>query len=416
VPQRNLVITGLFVMALVPRLLLLALHPDELQGWEYETLAVNIASGQGYVITRFGHLVVAFGDGNLYSFMGGTLYAVLGHLPMVLAVVQAALASAAVPVMYLIAERPFGSAIAALGAALVALHPGLLAYTLKLHPLGLDVLLLGLLVLWSVTRPWSRRDTLVAGLTLGLNLMTRPTYFLAGVAAWLTRWRQHPRDARYLLAAATIAVLIAAPWVIRNWAILGQPLLISTGFEDIWKGNNVAATGSGYVSSGTTIFDVAPARMQVRLWQSDELRVSAVFAEETAEFIRNQPGQFVSLAVRKFFYFWWLPAEAGLLYPVAWLSAYQVYAVVMYAFASVGVLGILRHGTSAERELLTTIASIGLTLALVHALAYVEGRHRWGLEPLILLIAARGMFSVVGWSLDRGIWPQSRMLRRLKER
>jgi hypothetical protein len=387
-----------------------------LQSWEYETLAVNIAGGTGYVITRFGHDVLAFGDGNLYSFLAGALYASVGHQPLLLATVQAVLASLAVPVLYLIAERPFGPAKAALGAALAALHPGLLAYTLKLHPLGIDVLLLALVVLWTVTRPWSGRDRVVAGLTLGLTLMARPTFFVAGLAAWLARWYLHKRELRALLAASAIALTVAMPWVARNWSLLGQPLLISTGFEDVWKGNNIAATGSGYVAPGVTVFDVAPTRLQLQIRQLDEVHLNALFAEETGEFIQREPAQFASLVARKFFYFWWLPAEAGLLYPVAWLSAYQVYAVIMYTFAAVGAIGILRYGTGRERELLRTIAVIGLSLAVVHALAYVEGRHRWGLEPLVLLVAARGMFSVAAWLLERGWLPQSRVWRRLKAR
>jgi hypothetical protein len=256
----------------------------------------------------------------------------------------------------------------------------------------------------------------LAGLTLGLNLMARPTFFVAGLAAWFTRWRLHPRELRVTVAAVCVALLVATPWIARNWALLGQPVLISTGFEDIWKGNNSAATGSSYVAQGTTVFDVAPIGFRQRLWGSDEIHANALFAEETGEFITREPAAFASLVARKFFYFWWLPAEAGVLYPTAWLNAYEAYALVMYAFAAVGVIGILRAGTTDERELLMLIASIGLTLAVVHALAYVEGRHRWGLEPLVLLVAARGMFSVASWFLERGGESQSRLFRRLKLR
>jgi len=56
---------GLFALALVPRLALLALNAQGLQVWEYETLAENVARGAGYVIPRFGHMAFAFGDGNL---------------------------------------------------------------------------------------------------------------------------------------------------------------------------------------------------------------------------------------------------------------------------------------------------------------------------------------------------------------
>jgi len=414
--RRGLVIVCLYGLALVPRLLMIALRPGDLQSWEYETLAVNIASGRGYVISHFGHDVLAFGDGNLYSFLAGALYAAIGAQPVVLAVAQALVASLIAPTVYLIAERPLGATTAALGAALAALHPGLMAYTLKLHPLGLDAVLLALLVLWSVRRPWSGRQSVVAGLTLGLNLMTRPTYFLAGVVTWAMPATRHHGARRSVVAAVCVAVLVATPWIVRNWVLLGEPVLMSTSFEDIWKGNNDAANGSSYVAPDTTVFDVAPARFQQRVWAADELQVRAVFAEETAEFVRGHPEQFVALAARKFVYFWWLPVEAGLLYPARWLTAYQAYAVVIYAFATLGAIGILRDGRSQERELLLTLASVGLTLAVLHALAYVEGRHRWGMEPLILLVAARGIAAVAAWLPRRELWFQSRVLRRPSER
>jgi hypothetical protein len=96
--RRDLLIVALFALALVPRRLLIAFRPASLEFWEYETLAVNIASGTGYVINRFGHNVLAFGDGNLYSLLAGALYAAVGHHPLVLAGVQAMFASLAVPV------------------------------------------------------------------------------------------------------------------------------------------------------------------------------------------------------------------------------------------------------------------------------------------------------------------------------
>src|SRR5207245_2510031 len=142
-------------LGLIPRLALVAARAEDLQPWEYETLAQSIAAGNGYVISRFGHLVLAFGDGNLYSFLAGALYAIFGHTPVLLAVVQALLAALVAPVIFAAGERAFGAQIAALGAALAAFHPGLLAYSLKLHPLGLDVLLMALLVLWTTRGRWT---------------------------------------------------------------------------------------------------------------------------------------------------------------------------------------------------------------------------------------------------------------------
>jgi hypothetical protein len=122
--------------------------------------------------------------------------------------------------------------------------------------------------------------------------------------------------------------------------------------------------------------------------------------------------QFAGLFARKFVYFWWLPAQAGQLYPTGWLTAYEAYAIAMYAFATLGVIGILRQGNAEERNLLATLAAIGMAVALIHALAYVEGRHRWGVEPILLLVTARGILSSPGALRDFGVWSQSRLSRR----
>jgi hypothetical protein len=415
VSRRTSLIVGLFGLALLARLVVLAARSSNLEFWEYETLADSIASGNGYVISRFGHTVLAFGDGNLYSFLAGAVYASIGHYPLALGVIQAVLASLAVPVLYVIAERPFGPARAATGAALAALHPGLLVYTLKLHPLGLDVLLLSLLVYWSLQQQWSGRGSIMVGLTLGLNLMSRPTYFVAGAGALAMRWLARRADRRYLAAALAVGVVVGAPWMVRNWVVLGQPLLMSTSFEDVWKGNNVAANGSSLLAPDATIFDFAPADLRARIYQSDELQANDTFARATFDFIEQQPEQFAGLVARKFLYFWWLPQAAGTLYPPAWLTAYQAYALVIFSLAAVGAVGIARGGTPDERSLLTLVLALALMLALLHALAYVEGRHRWGIEPLVLLITARGLFSVAGW-LRSGATPYRRVLRRVSDR
>ena len=406
---------GLFLVALAPRLALLAARAGDLEFWEYETLARNIAAGDGYVMRRFGNLTLAFGDGNLYSFLAGALYAVVGHSPATLGVVQAVLAALAVPVIFAVAEGPLGARVAALGAALAALHPGLLAYTLKLHPLGLDVLLLALVVYWSNRPHWTRGGALQTGLTLGLNLMTRPTFFLAGLAALIVRWLARHTSLRQIVAVTLIGAAIGTPWVARNWLFLGRPLLMSTSLEDVWKGNNPISNGSSYVGPGQSVFDAAPVELRERIWHSDELQLNDMFASETASFIREQPEQFASLFARKFAYFWWFPQPVGALYPANWLAAYKAYAVVMYAFAAIGVVGIVRNGSTDARQLLAMLTAVGLTLATVHALAYVEGRHRWGLEPLLLLLTARGMVASLSGLRSLNAWRQSRVLSRRRQ-
>src|SRR5438128_2315073 len=89
-PSRTSLMAATFVLALVPRLAILAVAGrDGIQLWEYDALARSIADGHGYAISHFGHLVYAFGDGNLYSFVSATVYILLGAQPWLLAAAQA---------------------------------------------------------------------------------------------------------------------------------------------------------------------------------------------------------------------------------------------------------------------------------------------------------------------------------------
>ena len=86
-----------------------------------------------------------------------------------LAVVQAIIAALAVPVIFAIGASVFNWPVAVVGASLAAFHPGLLAYTWKLHPLGLDVLLLTLMVLWLLRLNDGLRSGVMSGFVLGVT-------------------------------------------------------------------------------------------------------------------------------------------------------------------------------------------------------------------------------------------------------
>jgi hypothetical protein len=331
-------------------------------------------------------------------------------MPLVLAVVQAVVSALIGPVVFSIGQRAFGPPTAALAGVLATLHPGLLAYTWKLHPLGIDVVLLALLVWWANRERWNTRSTLMTGLALGLNLMTRPTFFMAGVVGLGYRWLSRPGAGAPALAVLATALVIAAPWVGRNWFDLGHPLVSSTAFEDVWKGNNPMANGSSLLAPDEDIFEAAPLALRDRLAAADELQANDIFARESVTFILDRPGQFAALFAQKLAAFWWLPPRAGLLYPPAWLVAYKVYAAVIFVLAASGGLAILRSGSASQRDLLATLVIMSMTLAAIHALTYVEGRHRWGIEPLLLLLTARGVSAVVGALPGLAVWDQWRVL------
>ena len=63
----------------------------------------------------------------------------------------------------------------------------------------------------------------------------------------------------------------------------------------------------------------------------------------------------------------------------AFVPSIRLHRRIVFAVLALGAIGIIRAGSRDERAVLCTVAAVGLGLAILHALAYVEGRHRWGI-------------------------------------
>jgi len=96
------------------------------------------------------------------------------------------------------------------------------------HDVMSDVLVFALLALgWAAVaaldgeqRPGTRTGV-VAGVAMGVLLLTRTIAAAALAPAVIIVWSVRPRARRALAAAATTAVLLALPWVAHNWHVAG---------------------------------------------------------------------------------------------------------------------------------------------------------------------------------------------------
>lgn len=130
----------------------------------------------------------------------------------------------------------FSDTIGLLAAALTAFNPMFLFVSAAVNNDALSILLghaalFVMLTLWRrpphPTRGWRRFAGL--GLLLGLGLLTKLSLggllaLTALLLAWLAKTRN---DARYLLLSgslvALVALVVAAPWLWRNWQLYGDP-------------------------------------------------------------------------------------------------------------------------------------------------------------------------------------------------
>jgi 4-amino-4-deoxy-L-arabinose transferase-like glycosyltransferase len=375
------------------------LHPDI---FEYDGMAQSLVAGHGLV---FEHLQISYHSfaPPLYPWLSAASYWLCGSL-ILLMILQVVAGSALAVVAAQIAKRFSTGAIAPLAAGLlIAFHPGLIIYSVaKAHPLTFDALFFTVAVLqaFRLRERLTVRRAIELGVIVGVGTLSRATLiiFLPLVAVWLV-WVLRKDSLKLVVRAIVVAGLcttaIVIPWTIRTSLLHHRfVFMLTTGPENFWRGNNPDATGSTYVTADKTGLDIlTPRELADLLRQPDEVAQADWFTARSHAFIREHPGEFVRLTAMKFLHFWWVAPQTGLLYPRSWFRAYLVYYVLVLLLAMIGAWSIWRTETLARPQLLL-IAAFLLALSLLQSFYYVEGRHRWAVEPILIAISGVGVGSI----------------------
>ncbi|HEV8000384.1 MAG TPA: hypothetical protein VGP63_10920 [Planctomycetaceae bacterium] len=345
----------------------------------------------------------------------------MGWGTIALGVLQVILGTASVALTLAAGKRLGLGRLSLVAGGLVACDPLLIAYTT--FPMTETLFTFLVIALVTVTIPdldavrssrhvaSSIGRAALAGLLFGACALCRPTIWpTAGLgAAWIVwesvRTRRLPRS---LIASTVVAcltcALVVAPWALRNWEILGSPVITTThGGYTLLLGNNpeffrhLAERPLPEVWS-----DREPDQFQ-QAWLAqliarkdqelgygvDELVQNRWMYQQAWKSISAQPGLFVRACALRFVLFWnampLLPSRSSLARPVVW--ALCAGYVVELALFILGLATLVRRG---DRRWVFPVCVI-LNFTLVHLVYWSNMRMRAPLVPLIALIAARGL-------------------------
>ncbi len=364
-----------------------------------------MASGSGHVYHRSGFVYVAYSP-PIWSYVLALLLKLPGSTGTGIQVLQSILCFASSITYATLARRISGNPTVGLFTGLVvALQPSLLFYSVvKSDPLPLNVLLLGLIAQGGadlILKPHPG-GAAAFGVLLAAGVLSRgtPIVALPVVAVWLVvRWRR--QAAIPLMVMVTTLALGVAPWLIRNERLLGRALITTTAGENFWRGNHEGASGGVLDENGgqiTTLLpsnEALPSTIRSVLRSGTELDRQDIFMNEALSFIREKPGLASSLFLRKMRTFWWkIESDASDYSPFASL-AYEVIYRMELALALLGGFVLLRSPREATPAPDRTAA--GFALAVMIAISvlqsgfYVQGRHRFLIEPLLLMFTACGI-------------------------
>jgi 4-amino-4-deoxy-L-arabinose transferase-like glycosyltransferase len=405
-----LAVIALFGFALRLAYVLIVLHKTPLggDGLEFHILANQLAGGDGYVqplVVSPGHVATA-DKPPLYPMLLA-LPSLTGWKTVVAHQVVACLMGAVLVVAVgLLGRRVGGERVGLVAAALTAVYPLLITLDGSLRSESLYAPLIAFTLLAAyrlVDRPGFGRAAVLGGL-VGLATLTRSeALLLGGVLLVLVALRlPRPAGLKYAATISVVAVLVLVPWVVRNWAEFGQPVLSTNSGSLAYGANCHAAYYSRLIGTWPCFprLAVAPGR--------DEADVSADLRHTGLTYAHDHAGRLpavVGVRLLRSFDFWSpsfstrFEADIGnrdvnvyrvgvvmyyVLLPLALFGAVMLrrrgepLGILLAPFALVVVVSILAYGTPRFRVPAEIPLLVLSAVALVELTARLSGRRGRG--------------------------------------
>jgi hypothetical protein len=272
------------------------------------------------------------------------------------------------------------------------------------YPQPLFILLMGLafLLLYRFQRTAHTGALVVAGLCVGLAILTVPTVLL--FVPLLVLSLLAIRTPRFLRSAAILLLTIALPvgiWAYRNYVAYHHVVLVNeAGGANFWAANNETyfAYGKDAVTPCRTqnanqIYCREKAALYARLQAAHLSEQQAILAEEAAswaagwDFVRAAPGREALLAARKVLELWSPTPDVSThgTYnggePQKWISILSYTPLLLLALYGAFLL---RH----ELWRLLPIYAYAATFTAVYAVFLPTTRYRLPLDFFLVVLAA----------------------------
>jgi len=372
-------------------------HDNSIESFEYDDIAKNIVSGRGYLFDYRGMTYRSYGP-PLYPFLIAAVYSFFGVKAVSIICFQILL-SALIPfVIFSIASSITNLRNSVTAAILSLFHPGLILYsTKKIHALILDALMFSLTLLFILRlrdRPSFKKICALA-LIFGLTALSRPSIFAVFPFALIWFWLMWKQGFWSKVLNIVLLILITAlpisGWAARNYILHKRFVMITTCDSEVfWRGNNPFATGTSFKEDGSAVLESDRAAYE-KSKAMTEIERRDFFRKEAVTFIKKNPTKFISLYLRKLCYFWWFSPSSGIRYSHRYLFTYKIFYSLVIAFSMIGVICLFANSDPKTLKNVYMLLSTLIAISLFQSLYYIEGRHRWSIEPILLIFSSIGI-------------------------
>ncbi len=360
-------------------------------GWErddnYDEIALNVLDGNGYRIDP--DLPPNTVRPPLYTLFLMFVFSLFGHARWKVVVAQALLQTLVCYLVYRLGKRFTGdSNTAKLAALLYAVYPQSMLYTSMYMTESLFALLiiLSAWVYFDVAAGDSGPKSLLLGILLGLSALTRPIAMLLFVPVcvlylWRGRHRTVERSRLFRNAVLVVLsfVLTITPWTLRNYAMTGKIIPVSSR--------------GGHFLYSNTIADAEEERTdQIEAFgeadNSDPEGRDATYLSMALSNILEKPHLFLANTVRTMLDFWHRGHSRA-------ISVFN--GITNFFLLFLAVLGVVKYGRRTG-VLLTVLVVYVLYFNLCYGLLHAISRYSFPVIPFVLIYAAYSVTVIPGGS------------------
>ena len=423
---------GLVLLAIAVRaaaVLILQSHHVPRSTYEHGEIAANLLAGHGFSVRFLGARGPTSQQAPIYPALVALAYAVGGTETsaalLTLELAQAILGGLLVlGVLHLAREvAPHQRAVNVAAGLIAALHPTLVyaATHVQVSLLGATLLTWTLVCAFRTGASGGSASALTTGALLAAVTLCDPILALGGTGALWAIVQGRSAQGRSRAQATRLAALVVltaaagvAPWIVRNALVHGELVVIKSTFGyAFWQGNCALSEGTdkvvrasveqvldeGKSQSGLAslnrrlwaarheagyIDDIALTREDLKLLGSvSEPERSRILFRRAIDELRDRPGRYWQLCLRRFRYFWLFDVTNP-------KTRVWVYRVSHLALTMAALLGLGLATSDVRGRLWPTIVTV-LLIALFHTLTIVSARFHIPLEPLLAVWAGAGL-------------------------
>lgn len=360
---------------------------------EYHALASQLAESRSYQAE--GKPTAYWPPG--YPFFLALVYSLFGSSITAARIVQSAIGSLSCFLVYLIGLRILGRRPALLAAAICALYPLLVYSSAALLPSSIKTCLIACVVLFSL-RAWksgSGSRAVLAGVFAAGAVLVAPSILptVLIIALWVA-WHDVSRPGLGKLVPVLLMllpiVLCVGAWTLRNYNVLGRPVLVSTnGGFNLWLGNHpdvTAETGNRMTPRMQRELGTVYAR------HKNEAERDSVLYDMGTRYISEDPMRFLKLWAAKAVNLWRLAprpmTEVELAGGKERLLSLFSYGLLL-PFAAFWLIRSIKNRSEARLILLMFIA-----FTATHAVFITKVRFRIPIDPYVIVCAAGGLVAL----------------------